>query len=223
MDKKDLTPGQIQAARIAYESCISYLDSQIWFLFEELRQRALLDNTVVIITSDHGELFGEHGLYGHGNCLYRPVLQVPLLIIYPPSVPAGFEVAEPVSLRDLPSTILNLVTPKGSSSIPGSSLTRYWSPSDDKPKEASAILSEISAPCRVPPDHGRSPVSSGKMQALLEGGKMYIKNLGNGREELYDFESDPNEQTNLVETMEGARLLPEMRRRLEEFSWNEGR
>lgn len=91
-----------------YDACILGLDGEIDRLLGELRRRGALDNTIVAVTSDHGEYFGEHGLTGHGNGLHLPVLHVPLVIRYPARVAAGVRVAEAVSLQALPATILAL-------------------------------------------------------------------------------------------------------------------
>ena len=66
---------------------LAEMDEQLGKLFEELKRRGVMDNTIIIITSDHGEQFGEHSVMGHGNSLYLPVLHVPLLVRFPASVP----------------------------------------------------------------------------------------------------------------------------------------
>ena len=71
-----------------YDSSIAYLDDQIGRLFDELRRRGLLENTLVIVTSDHGEHIQERGFSGHGLSLYRRELHVPLLV-FPPRSDAG--------------------------------------------------------------------------------------------------------------------------------------
>ena len=85
--------------RDSYDNCIAYLDDQLGRLFAELDRRGLLDNTLVIVTSDHGEQFNEHHLFGHGNSLYGSLIHVPLLIFPPSGSPAGRIVGVPVSLR----------------------------------------------------------------------------------------------------------------------------
>ena len=57
-------------ARDCYDDCIAFLDDQLGELLDELHRQGLLDNTLVIITSDHGEAFGEHRFFGHGNAVY---------------------------------------------------------------------------------------------------------------------------------------------------------
>src|SRR5690606_1317626 len=93
----------------AYDGSIAYLDDAIGRLREALEARGLLDNTVIVAVSDHGESFGEHGWYLHGHSLYREQLHVPLIIRWPERVPAGVRVARPVSIDDLPAVIQDLV------------------------------------------------------------------------------------------------------------------
>ena len=83
------------SVRDGYDDCLAYLDAQIGLLFDELGRRGALDNTVVVITADHGEGFGEHGLSGHGVSLYRPELHVPLLVLSP----GGFRKERPSPTR----------------------------------------------------------------------------------------------------------------------------
>ena len=68
----------------------------------------MLRDTLVIITSDHGEQFGEHGVFNHGYSLYAHEVHVPLLIISP-SAPPGLTVSQPVSLSDQPATVIDLI------------------------------------------------------------------------------------------------------------------
>ena len=146
MDKRDLPPEKIDDALTAYEGCITYLDHQLGLLVESLRERGILKNTLLIITSDHGELFGEHDLFCHGHCLYRPVVQVPLMISYPTRVPPGLTVSQPVSLRDIPATVIDLLGLENGDVFPGSSLSRFWQKGKSFPKAQDIVLSEIDAP-----------------------------------------------------------------------------
>ena len=107
--------------RDLYDGEIAFVDDELRRLFTELRNRGGLENTYVIITSDHGELFGEHNLTTHGNSLYAPAVRVPLIIVGPGIPPARIERA--VTLRDLPSTMTQLVGIE--STFPGVSLTGH--------------------------------------------------------------------------------------------------
>ncbi len=215
LSRRKLSPPEIQAELDAYEGTIAYLDHHLGLLFDELHRRGVLANTLVIITSDHGEQFGEHGvLMGHGNSLYRPVLHVPLLISFPSRVPAGKRVREPVTLRDLPATVLELLNLNGGAQLPGNSLARYWESAGDLGRPvAQPLLSEVSTPPRA---HfpGWMPISKGNMNSLVVDRYHYIKN-GDGREELYDLEIDPLEQHNLARPEAGRRELGPFRVALE--------
>src|SRR5262249_61756073 len=90
-------------------------------------RRGVLRDTVVIITSDHGEEFGERGVFNHGYSLYLDEVHVPLVILAP-GAPAGRAVAEPVSLRDLPATVVDLLGLAGASPLPRRALAAHRHP-----------------------------------------------------------------------------------------------
>ena len=111
----------------AYDDCIADLDEQLGKLVDELDRRGVLERTWLIITSDHGESFGEHaGVFCHGTSLYETELHVPLLIIPPGGSATKQAVKEPVSLRDLAATIVDVVGLQAGSPFPGVSLARFW-------------------------------------------------------------------------------------------------
>ena len=109
-------------ARDSYDNCIAYLDGRLGELFDVLQRRGVLDRTLVIVTADHGEDLGEHGLFDHGESLYRPEVRVPLLIVLPARSQFSGVVSKVVSLRDLPATIVELVGLAGGSPFPGRTL-----------------------------------------------------------------------------------------------------
>ena len=109
-----------------YDDCIAYLDRRLGASARRARARGVLDDTLVIVTSDHGEHLGDHLLFFHGCSLYRQLVEVPLVIVDPQRVPAGRVVAEPVSLRDLPATVVDLLGLAGGAPFPGRSLARFW-------------------------------------------------------------------------------------------------
>lgn len=105
-----------------YLGAIRYLDDALEALLQALEQRGALDQTIVIVTSDHGELFGEHDRIGHGNGLFWSQLQVPLVVLNAPDGVPGHRVTQPVSLRDLPVTLLDLAGLTNVNLLPGVSL-----------------------------------------------------------------------------------------------------
>ena len=190
---RQYTTEELQPWINAYDGSIAYIDDQLGRVFRMLETRGLRDNTLVIITSDHGEMFGEHGQIEHTNGLYMPALHVPLVMAYPGRVPPGARVAEPVSLRDLPATVLHLVGINDGGQIPGESLAAVWSGAGHA---MSPPLSELDHYDWAKP---WMPISRGDMTSLVDGPLHYIRN-GDGTEELYDVVLDPTAQHDLSET-----------------------
>ena len=189
-----------------YDAALSVLDDHLDRLLRELEQRGMLQNTVVILSSDHGELFGEKGLTRHGNSLYFPLLDVPL-VIWPAGDARAARISSAVSLRDLPSTVMHAVTGSGNSVFPGRSLTRYWLAKASENGEPDTLVSGIGKGVRTPP---AEPVSKGNMTSLFAGKYQYILN-GDGTEELYDVEQDPSLTDNLAGTRAVAPALQRFR------------
>ncbi|HEU4563244.1 MAG TPA: sulfatase, partial [Gemmatimonadaceae bacterium] len=173
-----------------YESCIRYLDDELDRLFTALRARGALDNTIVVVASDHGEYFGEHGKTGHGNGLHQPVLRVPLVIRYPARVPAGTRVARAVSLSEIPATLLDLAGARDAR-FPGRSLARYWR-DDGGSEDGGVVVADLTGPLGGPPESGRS------WHALATDDLLLIRS-SDGREELYAYRDDPGEARDLSE------------------------
>ncbi len=92
----------------AYEREIRCVDDELRGLFEALRTASAASGLVAVVTSDHGEAFGEHGEWQHGASLHEEVLRVPLVLWGPGRIPAGRRIATPVSLIDVAPTLLEL-------------------------------------------------------------------------------------------------------------------
>jgi arylsulfatase A-like enzyme len=193
----------------AYDSSLYYLDHQLGQLFDELERRGVLEHTLLIVTSDHGEEFGEHGpeFIQHGKSLYWPSLHVPLILRFPERVAAGERVARAVSLRDIPATVMDALG--GSTApFPGSSLV----PSPGEPGvTGSTPLSQVTPGIRWP---SRWRASQGAMRSIVSDNLHLILWPGE-EEELFDVDVDPLELNDLSgrteETLIGnlrARLAP---------------
>src|SRR5690606_34087473 len=138
------SPDEAAQALNAYDGAIAWLDAEMDRLLKGLEAQGQLENTVVVISSDHGEHFGEHELFGHGNSLYRQLLQVPLIVIYP-KLPQGMRVQQVVSLRDLPRTLMDLAGIRDEDRIPGTSLRPTWE-SWGTPAPISPVYAELRRP-----------------------------------------------------------------------------
>jgi arylsulfatase A-like enzyme len=193
------TAEEVAALQAAYDESIAYLDARIGELFAELERRNLLGNTIIVVTSDHGEEFEEHASLNHGNSLYIQNLRVPLLVLYPPRVPAGTVVSEPVTLRDLAATILDLTGTAGDA-LPGQSLAHTWTHAGDAPSSAPApspILSELENPGQLPAWY---PITkgTGSMRSIVVGPHHLIRR-GDRAEEMYDIIADPAARAELLQ------------------------
>jgi arylsulfatase A-like enzyme len=206
-DLDSLTKDQILELHDAYDNSIAYVDDRLSKLFAELERQGSLGNTIVVITSDHGELFGEHGMLGHFNGVYRPTIHVPLIISAPSLAPVNVRVGNGVSLRDIPATILDLVGTNAD--LPGQSLSRLWSTGRTSGASAEEMsFSEIDQASGQPTWY---PAMKGPVKSLLSGWVHYIKSYGNDREEVYDLRNDPSEEKNLADSVGSSQLLEPFR------------
>jgi arylsulfatase A-like enzyme len=195
LDKARLSYHDVRMAADVYDDCISYLDRRLEILFQELSRRGVLDNTLVIITSDHGEHLGDHLLFFHGCSLYRQLVQVPLVIMDKKGVPSGRVVTEPVSQCDVPATVVDLLGLGRDAPFPGRSFTRFWrGPDPAVSPPAEPLLMETGKP-EFLTNQGREPAAKGPMKSLIAGGMHYIR-TADGLEELYLLNSDPEEKVN---------------------------
>ncbi|WP_422927805.1 sulfatase [Singulisphaera sp. PoT] len=196
VEKGNLTERQVTLALDSYDDCIAYLDDHLGQLFDELDRRDLSRDTVVVVTSDHGEHFGEHGLFGHGVSLYQGEIRVPLLVVDPRSAAsAGTVHADPVSLRDLPMTLADLAGLDASGNFPGSSLAGCWKePGDSRHQPSEAVLSEVEESGLIKATHGHLARIGSKSISEAEG--VYHR-LVDGSEQFFDVGRDPLELRDL--------------------------
>lgn len=172
-----------------YDSNIRYVDYAIESLLNKIEEMGLLDNTLIIVTADHGDEFSEHGYFSHDQRLYDSLIHVPLIIHGPELKNATIE--EPVSLLDLAPTILDLLNIQKPSSFMGCSLLPLIKGMKVK---SSGVISEIGHRDweSLKPDH-RVRKTSYRTRKWK-----YIYNENN-RDELYNLQDDPMEQENLID------------------------
>ncbi|MEO8294438.1 MAG: sulfatase [Gemmatimonadota bacterium] len=190
-----LGPDVVAREMAQYDGALAYLDQELGALFQSLETRGLLANTIIVVTADHGEEFGEHGVFDHGNSLYSPAVHVPLVVVAPGLVPPGRSVSQAASLRNVARTLTHLSGMRDTAAFPGFSLARFWT---DSLAPAQPLLSEVSQGIRTPAWY---PVSQGDMKAVVADSLRYIRN-GDGSVELYRTADDPFEQANLASSTE---------------------
>jgi arylsulfatase A-like enzyme len=181
--KRQLSPAERAHLVSQYDGAIRYIDGRVSEVVSRLKELGVFDRAMVIVTSDHGESFGERGLLGHGTSVYQDQVHVPLLIKYPDRREPGV-VTQPVSLVDLMPTVLSaagLETPGG---VQGEPLQRLGDPT------ARPVFSESFAHSGCIQRFERI-----ERAMITEGTKLVVSTRG--RRELYDLARDPDEIRNL--------------------------
>jgi arylsulfatase A-like enzyme/Tfp pilus assembly protein PilF len=167
-----------------YDGEIAYVDQQLGRLRRELQALGRLEDTVVVVTGDHGEGLGEHGEATHGVFLYQSTLHVPLIVVAPGLWPAGTRVREMVSLVDVAPTLLELAGLPPAPGLDGRSLA--------------GLVKGAPAGARWLPlesEYGFNSFGWAPLAGLTDGRWKWI---GAPEPELYDLESDPGEGRNLA-------------------------
>ena len=193
----------------AYDSALAYLDHHIGALFGVLEERGDFTNTILIVTSDHGEHFAERNLTLHANSLYWDAVRVPLILRFPDRIPGGHRSEATVSIRDIPATVLELadISVAGAPPIPGRSLSRYWTASGPSPVAEEPVYLSLTFNGWF---RENEPIEHGDMRSVVLGSLHYIRN-GDGTEELFDLVRDPEEQNDLAGDPDWADRLLELR------------
>ncbi|MEM6796459.1 MAG: sulfatase-like hydrolase/transferase [Acidobacteriota bacterium] len=198
--------GQIYSHEL-YDGEIAYADESLGTLLGHLERLGVYDNTLIVMTSDHGEGRGEHNETTHSMLVYNSTLHVPLIMKPPAGVVeperAGARVAPKVSTTDILPTVLDLLGLETPEKIQGMSLLPYLEgegPSDARRE----IYAETLSP--------RLSRSWGEQRALFLGDYKYIHGP---RSELYDITQDPREVDNLIDSE--ADLAGKMERKLASY------
>jgi arylsulfatase A-like enzyme len=166
-----------------YDAEVLSLDTELRRLFLGLASRGLLENTILVVTSDHGEEFKEHGLIGHEKTLFQEVTRVPLLIALPGQT-APAEVDEAVSLVDLAPTLLSLIGRPVPASFEGRSLLS----GSGQASAPGVAYSEL-----IVPETGGWRRFGPHQRSLVVGSHKLIGGI-HGETEYYDLEADPGER-----------------------------
>jgi arylsulfatase A-like enzyme len=196
-----LPPGEQEGVIAAYDNCLNYIDGQLGELLRFLEHSPKWSNTYVIITSDHGETFGEHGPYGHGMNLYRELLHVPL-IIAGPGIPSGVRVKDTATTRRIFPTALELAGMKAAV-LHRTSLSRLWDPGYVPTTPDEPTLSEVLGTDALPAPQGMITITTREWQLI------YRPTFPHNR--LYHWPTDPLEQQNVADLAENQALVEHLK------------
>ena len=185
-----------------YAHEIAFVDSWVGKLLAALEATGLAKNTAVVIMADHGEAWGEHKVFFHGQDLFVEQLRIPLIIAIPGRAPIVSEV--PVAALDIGPTLVDLVGAPLPRSFRGRSLLPAIR-GEELPRRP--IFAEL-LPATAWPHHA---------VMLLDDDKKLIHRVSERRFELYDLAKDPGERQSLVEDAGAAATFERMRRALLSF------
>ena len=173
----------VRYLRACYDGSVRSLDRQFGIFLNMLQERGLLDNTLIIVTSDHGEEFREHGGLGHGRTIHRELVHVPLIMKFPGNAYEGVSLKGTAGLVDLMPTILDYLK----ISIPGSVHGRSMLPLLEKKTIRNSVIAETGA-------RGKLRAVSFRTERWL-----YVWKMEEDVEKLFDLKEDPEETRNVID------------------------
>ncbi|MBI1848787.1 MAG: sulfatase [Planctomycetes bacterium] len=199
-------PRDVAHLRALYAGDVRYADDSIAQVFAELRRLGVWDRSIVVVVSDHGEEFLEHGKFQHSGELYEELVHVPLLIRFPNPIPRSIE--QPVRLLDVMPTVLDCVD----APIPREAQGRSLLACLEGPLAPVPIVSETVLRWEAPPgDDALAWKPVDLYRAVRDGGFTYLQRIVAAkirREELYDDATDPAERHDLAsDSAQKARLV----------------
>lgn len=191
-------------ARAAYYGMINFVDDQIGRLFNHLQRNGLMRNTLVLFTSDHGEMLGDHHLY-RKTFAYEASARVPFLAKMPASwnYPEHIETDAPVGWQDIMPTLLDAAGVEIPDSVTGKSLLPLMRGDEEgKPREV------------LHGEHSGCYDYNDGVHFLTDGHCKYIWYTQTGQEQLFNLDEDPNEIHDLARQEDSAKVLLMWRERL---------
>jgi arylsulfatase A-like enzyme len=185
----DLTREDVDYLIGRYDGEIAFTDVQVGRLIDALKSRGLLDNTIVVITADHGEILYEHEYYfGHDIGLYEECIMVPLIIRVPGLDTAGLRLSPMVQSLDIMPTVLEVLGIKRPAYLEGKSLIPLLRGSD-QPTTTYAFSETFPFPEKCPPRHAVRTADAKLIWKETEGDTL--------QRVYFDLASDPGEQNDI--------------------------
>jgi len=199
-----LSDQQLYTLQCLYDACVATADYRLEKLLKILRRPQLRDNSILAVTSDHGEHLGEHGLLNHWFSLHDILLKVPLIISCPSKIPQAQRIKPQIQQHNLMYTLLDLIGYQDSSISPDliktNSLLEIAAGNIPAPEftyaEHARPVLNLQEIRRHNPSFNDEHLISPK-QAIRTNQFKYIK-YGSGLEELFNLEQDPGETKNVI-------------------------
>jgi arylsulfatase A-like enzyme len=191
----DITSEQREKLILLYEQSLFSMDSRLGKFYEFLKASGMADQTLFMITSDHGEMLGEHGLWGHNFGVYNELIRIPLIIKYPKQFHQQGNCDNLVQLHDIYATVMDIMNvpvppPESSQSLLSETrefaVVEHFNPwlglTACKRRDPDFRPNQLMQPCRC--------IIDANFKKLIE--------WVDGRQELYDLRSDFAEQNNVI-------------------------
>lgn len=195
-----LPESEVNHAIAHYDGGIRFIDTQIGRMLEFLEEEELEEKTIVVLTADHGESFGEHNYYfEHTSYLYNTNLKIPLIFKNPKLIPKNKIIDSQVQNVDIMPTLLDILKIPLIDKIDGVSLLPLIQGKKEDVREYVFVESGENALEQNKREYFQG--IKGKWRAIIKNGwkLIYIPHPKNDIFELYDLENDPNETNNIVD------------------------
>ncbi|NLF38251.1 sulfatase-like hydrolase/transferase [bacterium] len=202
--RQKMTDRDHRLCRAAYWAMCDLIDVQVGRILDALDETGQRDNTIVIFTSDHGEMLGDHGIYIKGPFMYDPAIRVPLIISFPNAIAGGCRTNALVELGDLAPTLLDAA---GLPRDPGMQARSLWPflTGTDRARFRDDVYCEY---------YNSNPNKPRQYCTMIRTDTHKIV-VWHGQElgELYDVQADPNETRNLWDDLSSANVKMAMMKR----------
>ncbi len=177
----EMDPRDLKHVLALYDGEVAFTDYYLGLLFEALRERDLYEDSLIVVTSDHGDEFFEHGHKGHRVNLYNSTLKIPLIIKFPKSRWGGQRADLPTSLVDIAPTVFDLLDSDLLATVNGKSLEHLMQ--EDPGKESRIVFADL----------------SDEQKSMINGRWKIVTGIaGSPDAELYDLAVDPDERENVI-------------------------
>ncbi|MGD8239146.1 MAG: sulfatase-like hydrolase/transferase [Armatimonadota bacterium] len=193
-----LTPAHIRLAREKYYSMVTFVDMLYGKVLGKLDELGLRDNTIIVYTSDHGEMLGEHGLW-YKNCMFESGAGIPMIVSFPRRLPRAATLDAPVGNIDLFPTLMDLAGHRIPDGLSGSSLVPLMTGKENG-SDRVTFADYYAHPLQIP-------------QRMIRTQRWKYWHFIGDDPHLYDMQTDPDEERNLATEPRHRDLVAELRER----------
>lgn len=200
----DMTEEDFILLRMLYNAQIAYLDYKVSELLAFFKQQDIYNNSLILLTSDHGDMIGEHNLMHHSYCIYDELIKIPIILKLPDTINRGRIIDSQASLINVPPTIMSLLGIKNEIFL--NQMQEESLPIGNGDVDYKYVFSECERPKNefknTYPDFDFSVYDK---QFLTVRSKQYKYIWSSDKQhELYNIQNDPNEQSNLISKEAGV-------------------